>query len=144
MLVAVATVSSTGSSLDFDDKLVEAEIVNYRTDSRVRRQVDSADGVESVVDVIDDAPPPQEIFDSSFEVFHDLKIEFDNAIFIFNYEKLHLINNIAKYYSAAYSADPSAGYSANPSTNYSANQHDDFQPQLHLHRIGTFSRHQHP
>jgi hypothetical protein len=38
MLVALATISSANNG---QDELIEAQIVNYRTDSRARRQVAS-------------------------------------------------------------------------------------------------------
>ena len=39
MLVALATISS--ANIDDHDELIEDQIINYRTDSRVRRQVAS-------------------------------------------------------------------------------------------------------
>jgi hypothetical protein len=47
MLVALATISS--ANIDGQDELIEDQIVNYRTDSRARRQVasDNEDATEA-------------------------------------------------------------------------------------------------
>lgn len=70
MLIAVATVSSDAAS---NDKLKDAEtqIMNYRTDSRVRRQDDSTD-VDGTVDDSTDTPIQDASAKSNSEVYYSI------------------------------------------------------------------------
>jgi hypothetical protein len=76
MLVALATISSANIG---HDELIEDQIVNYRTDSRVRRQVASKDE-DATVD--DDAPATPSL---------EIKAEVSDEVYFVNVDVIQVI-----------------------------------------------------